>query len=1174
MKNKINRKSFVGFLKRILFYMKITIFLLFLAVFQLHAVYTFSQETVVSLKTNEMSLKEIFNEVEQRTDYLFNYLDRDVAGVRSEINVEEGNINEILSQALRNTNLTYSVNGRYITISKADSKNNQQVNPGVSISGVVIDNNDEPLIGVSVVNKNTGKASITDIDGKFSIQAAIGNILELSYIGYKKRSVQIEDTKRLQIIMEEDIQMLEEVVAIGYGTMKRKDVTGSVASIGGEALSSVPVTSPVEAMSGKLAGVRITIPEGNPDADVIIRVRGGGSVTSDNTPLFIVDGFPVNSISDIPSSDIESISVLKDASSTAIYGSRGANGIVLVTTKSGKSGRVSVNYNAYYGIKNAAEKMDVLDPYDYLLWQYELHALRNITSQYETAFGSFQDIGKYKNVKGIDWQDRIFGRTGNTFNQNLSISGGSEKLRFNFLYGHVKDKAILEMSNFKRDNFSLKTNYEPNSKVKMDFSVRYSVMKAEGDGLTGNTGGADEVPSNSFGRIKHSVIQTPLDVNINDEDIDPDELGSGLTSPLVSLKDNYKERERSNLNMNASLSWEAVSNLILKTEIGLDEYRNQLKTFYGSSTSESKSNALPEYIGAPLTQTSTVATKTVRNVNTLNYDFKQLMPENHHLSILAGQESLITKSDRISTRNEGFPLFFDADMAFHFSGESAPINYNHFYYPDDKLVSFFSRINYDYMGKYLLTGTIRADGSSKFSRGNRWGYFPSAALGWRISEEEFLKADWLDNLKLRLSYGIAGNNNIPAGQTRKTFGVANQKPWLEIADTWWTAGTILNNPDLKWESTHSLNAGLDFAVLNGKFNGSFEFYKNNTKDLLLEFTIMGAGYNTQYRNIGETQNSGFEATLNYVAVNKKDFGLDFSFVIGFNKNKVVNLGSLTQGYTKATSWQNTEVGADYLILPGKAIGQMYGFVTDGRYEVSDFEGYINGKWVLKSGIADASDIIGPDAVRPGGLKLKNVDGSEDNLISESDKAIIGDANPVHTGGFTINARFKGFDLSGNFSWSYGNDIYNADKIEFTSPTKYEFRNMNTIMESGKRWTNLASDGTLVNDPVLLAQMNENTTMWSPFMNKSVFHSWAVEDGSFLRLSTLTLGYTLPKSLINKCHIQNLRFYLTAYNLFCLTDYSGFDPEVDTRRNYRVTPGVDYSAYPKSRQFILGVNLNF
>lgn len=533
---------------------------------------------------------------------------------------------------------------------------------------------------------------------------------------------------------------------------------------------------------------------------------------------------------------------------------------------------------------------------------------------------------------------------------------------------------------------------------------------------------------------------------------------------------------------------------------------------------------------------------------------------------------IITTSDKLTSRYEGLPDFFTATEAFKFSGEGDPVRYNHFYYPNDKLLSFFSRFSYDFQGKYLATFTIRGDGSSKFTKGNQWGIFPSGALAWRLSEEEFLKRNWLSNLKLRLSYGISGNNNIPADQTGKIFSVAEQKKWLNITDTWWSAGTTLNNPDLKWESTYSTNIGLDFGFFNNKLNGNIDLYKNTTKDLLMQFTISGSGYNTQYRNVGKTENKGLEITLNYAPIQKKNYGLDFSLVLGFNKNKIVDLGSLSNGYTVATSWQNTEVGADYLVKPGYAVGQMWGFITDGRYEVSDFKEFNGLNWVLKDDIADGTDVIGGDAVRPGGLKLKDITG--DGRITEDDKTIIGDANPICTGGFTIGGYWKGFDMNTNFTWSIGNDIYNADKIEFTSPTKYQWRNMTTIMESGKRWTNLNEDGTICNDPNKLASMNENTTMWSPFMNKSVFHSWAVEDGSFLRLNTFTIGYTFPQEWMKKLYISNLRLYFTGSNLFCLTGYSGFDPEVDTRRNNRVTPGVDYSAYPKSRQYVFGVNLSF
>jgi len=470
---------------------------------------------------------------------------------------------------------------------------------------------------------------------------------------------------------------------------------------------------------------------------------------------------------------------------------------------------------------------------------------------------------------------------------------------------------------------------------------------------------------------------------------------------------------------------------------------------------------------------------------------------------------------------------------------------------------------------------LRADGSSKFSDGHRWGYFPSAAAAWRVSQEGFMNgsASWLDDLKLRLSYGLAGNNNIPSGQMTQSF-VSGTNSWMNGFTKYWSASKTMANPDLKWETTTTRNLGLDFALFKSRLNGTVEAYLNTTKDLLIEFPVAGTGYDTQFRNMGETENKGLELSLNWVALEKKDYGLSFNFNIGFNKNEIKSLGVM-KDFGAETGWASTEIGSDFWIATGGSVGKMYGYISDGKYEISDFTGYdaATKKWILKDGIADNSGIVG--TLSPGMIKLKNLVG-EDNKVNIDDRTIIGDANPIHTGGFTINGRAYGFDMSAVLNWSYGNDIYNANKIEYASSTsRYQYRNMIDIMADGKRWTNIdVATGTQVTDPTVLATMNANTTMWSPYMSKYVFSDWAVEDGSFIRLSTLTLGYTVPSVLTRKLNIQNLRFYVTGYNVFLLTNYSGFDPEVSTRRKTALTPGVDYSAYPRSRQLVFGVNLNF
>ena len=982
----------------------------------------------------------------------------------------------------------------------------------------------------------------------------------------------------LKITLREDAQSLEEVVVIGYGSVKKKDITGSVATVDADALVAVPVASAVEALQGKLAGVQITTTEGSPDAEMKIRVRGGGSITQSNDPLYIVDGFPVDNISDIPTTDIEDITVLKDASSTAIYGSRGANGVIIVTTKSGQEGKINVNYNAYISVKKLADKLDVLNAPDYAKWQYEL-ALLGANSQepnpssFTKFFGNWQDIDLYNNVDTNDWQDIVFGRTGTTFNHSLSINGGSDKMKFSFNYSHMDDKAIMQMSDFVRDNLSLKLNVKPTKNTKLDFSVRYAKRKVSGGGMNEQ----NEV-SSSDSRLKNAILYTPFPVaGLSDEsmsggDTDPD---FNLYHPLESISDNDRRQRRETLNLNGSFTWEIFKNFQFKTEFGWDTYDNDDNRFYGLSTYYVKDKvtdtADKQHPAIILTGTER---NTFRNTNTLSYDFEKLFAKDspHHLNMMVGQEYIIRKEREMTNTIHGFPLSYDADDCFSLTTQGHAYAVEDYYSPNDILFSWFGRVNYDYDSKYLFSATFRADGSSKFAEGNRWGYFPSAAVAWRVSAEPFMEGtrNWLDDLKLRFSYGTAGNNNIPSGQIVQSWQSVSTNIYVNGITSYWAPSKTMYNPDLKWETTITRNLGLDYTLFGGRLNGSLEYYWNSTKDLLIEFPTAGTGYDTQYRNLGKTENRGFEATVNWVAVNKPNFGLNFNANISFNQSEIKSLGIMND-FTAASGWSSRITG-DFLVAVGGEVGQMYGYRNDGRYEVSDFKGYntTTGQWELRDDVVDSSPIIG--TLRPGSMKLKDLTG--EGLVNAEDQEVIGNANPVHTGGFGMNMRVYDFDLSANFNWSYGNDIYNANKIEYTSTDVTKYRNMTTEMADGKRWTNLNPDGTLCNDPAQLEAMNANTTMWSPYMQNYVFSDWAVEDGSFLRLSTLTLGYSLPKSLLSKVKIQNLRFYVTGYNLFCWTSYSGYDPEVSTRRKTNLTPGVDYSAYPKSRSFVFGLNLNF
>lgn len=1045
----------------------------------------------------------------------------------------------------------------------------------VTVTGTVTDKTGETVIGASVVQKgNTSNGTITDIDGNFSLSVPANSTLVFSYVGMTSQEIPLKGKTKVEVVMEDDAQALEEVVVIGYGSVKRKDLTGSVATVNSEVLAAVPVASATEALQGKMAGVQITTTEGSPDAEMKIRVRGGGSITGDNTPLFIVDGFPVESISDIPASDIEDMTVLKDASSTAIYGSRGANGVILVTTKSGKEGKLSVSYNAYYSWKKMAKTLNTLSATDYVKWQREYALLRDNESKFTSLFGNWQDADLYENAPTNDWQDQVFGRTGNTFNHNLTISGGSDKTKFNMGYAHMNDKAIMLGSSFRRDNLSLKLNHKVNDKVSLDFSMRYANTTVNGAGANESK---SEV-SSADSRMKNVMIYPMFNFPDLSDSYDPD---FQLTNPITSVYDTDRKQNRQTFNMNGSFSWEVFKNFKFKSEFGLDWYYNTDKKYYGTSTYNARTNSVDTEGVHPMAYFADTQRKTFRNTNTVNYDFKNIIKnKDHSLNVLVGEETLNKKSSLNDDRLSFFPISFTAAQAWALSSQGTPYSVNKYTNADDNLLSFFGRVNYDYQSKYLVSATFRADGSSKFSKDNRWGYFPSAAVAWRISSESFMEKthNWLDDLKLRFSYGTAGNNNIPSDQTSPVWS-SSSTTWLNQFPSYWTSGissgqsgSYASNPDLKWETTITRNMGLDYTLFGGKLTGSFEYYWNTTKDLLIAFPVSGSGYDYQYRNLGETENKGFEVSLTWNAINTKNYGLTFSGNVGFNKNKVKSLGSLTQ-YSASSGWASTQIQDDYIVKPGHSVGEIYGYISDGRYEVSDFEDYYAAgeKWVLKEGVVNNSSVIGTSYLRPGALKLKNM--NDDNVIDAKDRTVIGNTNPKASGGFSLSGRVYGFDLSANFTYSIGNDVYNANKIEYTSSYQYYYRNMLDIMGEGKRWTNLDANGNLVNDPAQLAALNANTTMWSPYTSY-VLTDWAIEDGSFLRLSTLTLGYTLPLALTKKVGINNLRFYATCYNVFCLTGYSGFDPEVSTRNKTALTPGVDYSAYPKSRQFVIGVNLNF
>ena len=1042
-----------------------------------------------------------------------------------------------------------------------------------TVKGIVTDETGEPLIGAGVLVEGTTIGTITGIDGDYVLSVPEGAVnLVFSFIGLADQTVAIAGQTEINVVLKADQTFLDEVVVVGYATVKRRDLLGSVSSVGSDKLTEQPVTTVSQALSGKMAGVSVVTTEGDPDADIKIRVRGGGSITQDSSPLYIVDGFPVESINDIPSSEIQSIDVLKDAFSTAIYGSRGANGVVIVTTKSADKGtKLSVKFNAYWGLKTMANKGAIvpMDADNFVKFQYELGVIRdNLSSYYEPYFGNFADIDLYNGMATNDWIKAVFGNTGSTFSADFSVSGSGDNVNWTLGYSHMGDEAIMVGSNYARDNLSFKGNFKTSETTSIDANIRYSRVNVRGGGANGIN---DTGTTSGNGRLKHAVSYTPIPIASTIQGVDEEQDYGDNAPPLLSVSDNDSRRIRTTWNANAAFHWKIIENLNLKIEGGLEKYNQTDDRFYGMTTYYVANNSTDK-TGVSNQHKEAFRSK-YRNTNTLNYDFSKLINnEDHQLTALLGEEMTITKSNLLTLMVDGLNASYDAPMAWTFLSSGTPASTNNYYDPDDKLLSFFGRVNYDYKHRYSIGATLRADGSSKFAPGHQWGFFPSAAVSWTISNEPWMDNahSWLDQLKLRYSFGTAGNNNIPSGQIAKQYS-ATVTAWLSQSSNYWMAGKIMNNPDLTWETTYTHNVGLDFSLFQSRLSGSIEVYQNTTKDLLINFPITGSGYDSQYRNLGSTRNRGVELTLNAPIVSKKDFSLNIGGNIAYNRNRVTDLGGLSS-ITAQSYWASTEIGDDYIVQVGQPLGNMYGYVSDGMYTPSDFT-WNGSKWVLNEGVVDASAILGATYLLPGAPKYKDING--DGKVTVADRKVIGNASPDFTGGFNFSGYFHGFDFSANFNFMIGNQVYNANKVEFTSSRKFSNRNLVNMMDVKNRWTNIDwNTGEMITDPSVLQSVNAGKTLWAPFVGNAIFSDWAVEDASFLRLQSVTIGYTLPESLTEKVNLNRVRFYATGTNLFCLTKYSGYDPEVDTRRSTPLTPGVDYSAYPKSIGFVVGVNLSF
>ena len=937
----------------------------------------------------------------------------------------------------------------------------------------------------------------------------------------------------------------EDAVAVGYDTQLRKNIIGSVSTVSSKQLKNIPVTSVLQVIQGKIAGVHITQTEGAPGAEIIVNVRGV-SLTLDKSPLYIVDGFPVDDLSSILPADIEFISVLKDASATAIYGMRGANGVVIITTKSGSEGRVTVSYNMYYGLKKNTKWHDVMNPYDYVKWQLEVCNFAG-TSGMDTfydMYGAPSNISIYEGIPGTNWQKEIMGEIGRTWNHNLTVSGGIKAFRFNVGFTRNDDTDVMITNGFKKTGLIAKLNSDVNKWLSFDANIRLTDQTVLGAGT--NTGimlnYLRYCPTNGLSDFSD-------DENYKIED----------QYPLLNVKDTYQRRPAKTSNYNGAFNIKFLDHFVYRFQIGYQHTKELDKRFWGMNTGIAVSNS-----NRPVTERKRNNSTRWNGTQTLTFSKNDFLAPGHHVSLMAGHEISHSKRKWYTKRRRYFPETISPEDAFANPSLSTPYTEWAFSDTSNKLSSFFGRMFYDYRDKYLLTYVIRTEGSKIFAPGNRWGTFTSGGVSWRISSEDFMEAtkSWLSDLRLKFSLGQSGNNRV-----------SNRL----------LPGTTLPNLKLKWETATTRNLGLDFSLWKYRLNGMVDFYHHTTSDLLMQVAIPPTDrYTTQIQNVGQISNRGIEITLNGEIIEIGDFRLSGNFNIAFNRNKIDQLRE-EKRWIQGTNLLGNQ--ADYLIEEGGKVGRMYGYQTDpnnnGMYSFDDFNVNADGTHgALKPGIANNYSVLDPKGgMMPGVLKFvkqPKADGEEITNwnINDDDKIIIGDANPKHTGGFGITAQYKGFDFLAYFNWSYGNDIYNANKLATTNFIDAQFHdNLSGIMRD-RFYMFDESTGIRIRDMEQLKEMNKDKTMWIASNGLAPLHSWVIEDGSFLRLNNMTLGYSIPQKLLDKLRIKQLRIYITGYNLWIWTNYSGYDPEASMIFGASYTPGVDWNAYPKSRSFSVGLNLTF
>lgn len=1037
----------------------------------------------------------------------------------------------------------------------------------VLVKGTVIDKTGESVIGASIQVKGTTQGTITDIDGKFSLGVPDKkSVIVISFIGYATKELQVDPSKPMSIVLEEDTKVLDEVVVVGYQEVRKKDLTGSVAKADMNELLNTPVGSFDQTLGGRIAGVNVSSGEGTPGGTMNIVIRGNNSLTQDNSPLYVIDGFPVEDAaiaSTINPSDIESLDILKDASATAIYGARGANGVVIITTKKGKVGKAQITYDGSVTMQHVTRTIPMMDAYEFVKLQAETYpaSIANSTGGYLMEYqGKQWTLEDYRDIFQYDWQDEIL-RTALQHNHNIRITGGTEGVRYNASVSYYNQDGILLNSGYER--FQARANTVV-KRDKLDISLTTNYSRSIQTGSTPSEtsySGMNNLFYSVWGYRPVTYPNKSMESLLNDVmDEAIDSSNDYRFNPIRSLKEEYRKYYINNLQMNGYVSYEFIKGLKLKVSGGYtydarknDQFNNS-NTRYGGPTSTDKVNA----------QIIRNERLTWLNENTLTYQTN--IKKKHFFNSLIGitfqnsdYEYYSLKSTHIPNESLGMAGMAEGTLSSSSSLKSSWA-----------MMSYLARLNYNYKSKYYATASFRADGSSKFSKKHRYGYFPSGSLAWNFMEEEFMAPikKVVGAGKLRVSWGLTGNNRIGEYDYYALLQMLKEKQGDYISNGSIPSGVYpfdndmssvgmvpvsLPNEDLKWETTEQWNVGLDLSFFDERLNFTADVYRKTTRDLLLEASLpLVSGYYSATKNIGKVRNDGLELSLSTVNIKTKDFTWTSDFNIAFNKNEVLELAENQLSLTTAAKFdQNYNSQPSYIAKVGLPMGMMYGYLYEGTYKYDDFIKSGN-SYTLKDNVPYFSSEAN---TQPGMPKYKDING--DGVIDSNDRTIIGRGLPIHTGGFTNSFAYKGFDLSIFFQWSYGNDIMNANRLFFENAGGK--KDLNQFASYANRWTPDNPDSDI---PAATKSASNN-----------VISSRIIEDGSYLRLKTVTLGYTFPKTLIAKAKLSNARVYLAAQNLWTWTSYSGYDPEVSIR-NSALTPGLDFSSYPRAFTLSFGVNLGF